>query len=163
KIAGIRGSAAVSRTSRVPYHQNVYDLFDVVRCDQLPEAAAQIVEWERRTGRPFPAVMTEFYTTSVTLRLGGDDPQEWTLTLPELWSEFSNDERARSVPEVFELFRQRPHLRIAAPAPSFELIWENQGVWVMCARDDGTPDPLVDVSRLCFLTPSELWKRWQDG
>lgn len=66
--------------------------------------------------------MTEFYTTSVTLRLGVEDSQEWTLPLPELWSEYSNDEQARSVPEVFEHFQQRPSLSIAAaPHPGFEL------------------------------------------
>jgi hypothetical protein len=154
----------VSRTSRVPYHQNVHDLFDVVRCEHLPEPAAQIAEWERRTGRTFPAAMTEFYTTSVTLWLGGGEVREWTLTLPELWSEYSNDEQAHPVPDVFEPFTPRPYLNIpTAPTPGFELIWENQSNWVMCARDDGTEDPIVDVSGLCFLSPAELWAGWEDG
>jgi hypothetical protein len=148
----------MSRSSRVPYHQNVYDLLQVAKVEAVPEAEAAISEWEHRTRRTFPAAMREFYTTSVILRCGNEPPTEWRLLPHELWSEYSNAERARPIPEVFETFSPRPYRRTPPlPVPGFELIWENQGNWVMCARGAGSDDPVVDVSDPCFLSPEELW------
>jgi hypothetical protein len=153
----------VTRASRVPYHQNVYDLFQLAQVQVDDAQLAQIAEWENRTGRVFPAAMTEFYTRRAQFRVGGER-QEWNLTLSELWSEYSNEEYALPVPEVFEPFTPRPHSRIpAAPTVGFQLIWENQGNWVMCARADGTVDPLVDVSGLCAISPRELWEHSGTG
>jgi hypothetical protein len=151
----------VSRTSRVPYHQNAYDLLGVVGWQQFGGPTAEIARWEHRTGHKFPPAMTEFYTTSVTLRLGGEEPRDLTLTLPELWSEYSNDERANSTEEVLRHSDRPWRVREEVePGPYFRVMTENQGNWAMYLRASGDDDPPAYVTNgeLYFLCPPELYR-----
>src|SRR5688500_6257667 len=49
----------MSRTSRIPYHQNVYDLLGI-EPGESPEAARKIAEHEAKHG-PLPASVREWY------------------------------------------------------------------------------------------------------
>lgn len=139
----------MSRVSRVPYHQNVYDLLQAETLP-LPDAVKVIEDWEDRANARFPDSMREFYTSEGEVCRGGA-AQPWVLPLVDLWSEFSNDERAHTLNELFGP-NNRPEQAWRAPAgykpddypePFFQLIVENQGVWTLYTIVDGTSDPPV--------------------
>jgi hypothetical protein len=140
----------VSRTSRVPYFQNLYDLMSLEPRPR-PNAAEAIRGWERLNGRRFPRAMAEFYSTQAVLHCGPTQEHEWAIPLVELWSEFSNDEHAHSLDELLgpgnrpedDGILPRGYDPLAHPEPLFCLIAENQGVWVLYAVADGTDDPPV--------------------
>jgi hypothetical protein len=57
----------VSRTSRIPYHQNVYDLLGI-EPGESPQAARMIAEHEARHG-PLPASVREWYLHNHLFRI----------------------------------------------------------------------------------------------
>ena len=153
----------MSRVSRVPYHQNVYDLLQA-ETRLLPEALASIRDWEQRTGTPFPAAMAEWYSSEGELRCGEEARELWRVSLVDLWSEFSNDERAHPLAELFgsnnrpEQMWTLPEGYSGAEYPKlfFRLIAENQGNFVLFAYADGSDDPPV------FTTDAECGP-WLEG
>jgi hypothetical protein len=140
----------MSRVSRIPYHQNVYDLLQL-ETRSLPDAVEMIRAWEERTGAVFPAAMTEFYSTEGLIRYGREQELVWVLPLVDLWSEYSNNEYAHPLSELFGP-RNRPEDLGRTPfgyrpaqymSQLFRLIVENQGVWVLYADPDGSDNPPV--------------------
>jgi hypothetical protein len=140
----------MSRVSRVPYHQNVYDLLQV-ETRVLPETLASIRDWEERTGNCFPPSMAEWYASEGELRCGEGARELWKLPLVDLWSEFSNDEQAHSLTELLGSHNRPEHqwrepLRYDGtqyPGTFFRVIAENQGNFVLFAYADGSDDPPV--------------------
>lgn len=147
----------MARTTRVPHYLNLFDLVGATRWRHHPEAEAEIAAWERRRGTTFPPVLREFYTTSVTLRLQGE-PRDWSLTLPLLWSEFSDDDIAPPLEAVLD-HQDHPLWWDDARRPEVEpgphLLVMN-GRWygrTLHARLDGTADPPVYAEAANFLSP----------
>ena len=140
----------MSRASRVPYHQNVYDLLQA-ETRPLPDAIQVIREWENNTGNHFPEAMAEWYTSEGQMRCGEGLRQLWRVPLVDLWSEFSNSERAFSLAELFGSHNRPEHLWRAPsgyheedyPQPFFRLIFENQGNWCLFAYAEDSDDPPV--------------------
>lgn len=140
----------MSRASRVPYHQNVYDLLQI-EPRALTDASQAIREWESTTGNSFPRAMAEWYTADAEMRYGENFQQIWNVSLVQLWSEFSNAEQAFSLADLFGSHNRPEHLwsepdgydETAYPCPFFRLIFENQGNWCLFAYADGSEDPPV--------------------
>jgi hypothetical protein len=89
----------------VPWLQSVYDLMCADAAPD-PEAVEAVAEWSRRTRLTLPGAVREFYTTTVRIPIVRDegDPAGaedfWTLSLPELWREYSGGCRLSPLAEV---------------------------------------------------------------
>src|SRR5262245_60067770 len=129
------------RTSRIPYHQNVYDLLQL-EPGESPEAARMIAEHEAAHG-PLPAAVREWYSVPdvVLLRPTPDDWGDlWNLCPGTLWWEFSNEDPAEPLPDVLTQFvgvRNRPEF------PYVRVLNENQGVVRWWVKVTGSDDPPV--------------------
>lgn len=131
----------MSRTSRVPYHQNVYDLL-LIEPRRLAKATRQIRDWERRTGYRFPPALAELYTTEAAIPCGLDGTKLWVLPLVEVWHQYSNSEPPTSLGRVLQ-HRDRPE-RVGGSVESgtyFRVQVENQGCWLIYVRLSGEDDP----------------------
>ena len=74
----------MSRTSRVPYHQNVYDLLEIEPGED-PEAAQMIAAHEAEHGPlPLPPAVREWYLSSLAL----SPPTKYTLALDQILPRF---------------------------------------------------------------------------
>ena len=62
-----------------------------------------IRDWEERTGNRFPAAMAEWYASEGQMLYGPDLRRMWCVSLVDLWSEFSNEDQAYSLAELFGL------------------------------------------------------------
>jgi len=131
----------MSRTSRVPYHQNVYDLLQFESAESS-EAGRMIAEHEARHG-PIPASVREWYLVPDVVMLV-PAPQNWNemwqLNPGKLWWEFSNQDPPEPLPDVLQQFvtlRARPEL------PFVRVLIENQGVYRWWLKVNGNADPPV--------------------
>jgi hypothetical protein len=90
----------MSRASRIPYHQNVYDLLEI-EPGESPEAARKIAEHESRCG-PLPASVKEWYLVPgvVALKPGRSGS--------EVGWYGSNDDPPRPLPQVLARIARRP-------------------------------------------------------
>ncbi len=131
----------MSRASRVPYHQNVYDLL-LIEPSTIAGADAPIREWESRTGLRFPAALTELYTTEATIPCGVNAQDEWKLPLVDVWYQYSNMEQPTALDRVLDQ-RDRPdRVQGKVDAGPYCLVQvENQGCWLLYARLTGEDDP----------------------
>ncbi|HVL16184.1 MAG TPA: hypothetical protein VM529_26670 [Gemmata sp.] len=132
----------MSRTSRVPYHQNVYDLLLI---DPRPLAGRRemIREWEQQTGRRFPSSLVELYSIEAAIPFGVNAKEQWVLPMTEVWHQYSNMEEPTGLEQVLEPL-DRPHSRVVGeiePGPYHYVQCENQGNWLMYARANGDDDP----------------------
>jgi hypothetical protein len=135
----------VSRASRVPYHQNVYDLLGI-EPGESPEAARMIAEHEAQHG-PLPASVKEWYLVpNVVLldRRPDEWVEQWTLNEGKLWWEYSNQDPPVPLLNFLDDLAQLSE----GPAPPYVIILhENQGVvrWWVEIRVNGSDDPPVWV------------------
>jgi hypothetical protein len=88
----------VSRVSRVPYHQNVYDLLQI-EPGVLPEAARMIAEYEAKY-EPLPASVREWYLVPNAVDLLDD------FVLGTLWQSYSGGNWPQSLGEVLRQFAE---------------------------------------------------------
>jgi hypothetical protein len=73
----------MSRTSRIPYHQNVYDLLGI-EPGESPEAARMIAEHEAKHG-PLPASVREWYLVPNVVPLTLEDMVQPEPLLSDRW------------------------------------------------------------------------------
>ncbi|VTT99202.1 unnamed protein product [Gemmataceae bacterium] len=150
----------MSRTSRVPYHQNVYDLL-LLEPRPLVGPLDAIRAWERQTGHTFPAALVEFYTTEGVIPFGIGASDQWVLPLTEVWHQYSNMEPPYPHDRVL-VGEERP-IRVRGgvePGPYLRLQCENQGCWIIYARVDGSDDPptySTDGGPFMYSDRSEAW------
>jgi hypothetical protein len=90
----------MSRASRIPYHQNVFDLLDY-ELGESPEAVRMIDEHEAQHG-PLPASVREWYLVPGIVPLIPDD--EAAAHRTSLWGVYSNDAYPQSLQTVLEEF-----------------------------------------------------------
>ena len=153
----------MGRTSRIPYHQNLYDLLQI-EPREVPGAIEVIRAWEERERSYFPAVLTEWYVSECEIRYGTNLQHTWRISLADLWTEFSNMDGAYSLAQLLGSHNRPEHgwrepsgyQEEAYPHPFFRLIQENQGNWVLFAYADGSDDPPV------FSTEGEYGGPWID-
>jgi len=133
----------MSRASRIPYHQNVYDLLGI-EPGESPEAARMIAEHEAAHG-PLPASVREWYLVPNAVLLGPRPPQwldQWELNEGKHWWEYSNQDPPTPLADVLEEFAQLP------TKPNFPYVWvltENQSVVRWLLEINGSDDPPVWV------------------
>jgi hypothetical protein len=133
----------MSRASRVPYHQNAYDLL-LIEPRPLDGVEAPIRKWEQRTGHKFPPALAELYTTEAVIPCGVDGRERWALPLTDVWFEYSNGEPPVKLDHVLDHY-DRPE-RVTGgvePGPYFLIQVENQGCWLLYAHANGDDDPPV--------------------
>jgi hypothetical protein len=142
----------VSRTSRVPYHQNVYDLLQLAP-GESPEAACMIAEHEAEHG-PLPASLREWYRVPNAVPLRQWD---WDSLSAVLWFQYGDGEVPISLPEVLDHFAQA---QSSAAASDIHIMNGHQMECRWWVRADGSDDPPVyeDLGR---DDPTE-WKREAD-
>ena len=133
----------MSRASRVPYHQNVYDLLGI-EPGECPEAARMIAEHEAQHG-PLPASLREWYLVpNVVLlrRRPANWLDQWELNSGLVWWEYSNQDPPTPLPHVLEQFTQ---LYERSDFPAVCVLCENQGVVSWWVEINGSDDPPVWV------------------
>lgn len=145
----------MSRASRIPYHQNVYDLLQI-EPGESPEAARMIVEHEFEYGL-LPASVYEWYHVPNVVLLSR---AEWSLEAEEetLWAELSGDAHPHTLDRVLERFGQIGEF---TEPPCVAVLTEQQGgfcwyVQVNRVEDDDYDDPPM------WIGPSEVYHReWE--
>lgn len=131
----------MSRVSRVPYHQNVYDLL-LIEPRPIDGIGEKIRDWEQRTGLHFPAAMTEFYSTEAVIPTGENGTEPWILSMVDVWYQYSNMEPPRPINEVLQHTDQPQRVtHEVEPGPYFWVQTENQGVWLVYVRANDEDDP----------------------
>src|SRR4051812_14214082 len=95
----------MSRASRVPYHQNIYDLLGI-EPGACPEAARMIAEHEAAHG-PLPASVREWYLVpnAVPLR-PGRLVEEWDVKRGTIWFEYSDIDNPVALASVLAEFAE---------------------------------------------------------
>jgi len=121
----------MSRVSRVPYHQNVYDLLQI-EPGESPEAARMIAEHEAQHG-PLPASVREWYLVpNMVLLVWGN--QALTQFRETIWFDPH---------EFYRAFPLNQVLHACAVGHQVPIMDEHQGVTNWMIELDGTDDPPV--------------------
>jgi hypothetical protein len=150
----------MSRTSRIPYHQNVYDLIGVLGWEASPRETRMYDEWEQDTGLRFPDSLREAYALALHLEGNFIASLDERPTLGALWRFAEVD---HSVMRLGDVLQHLPELHAgyleqpAAPGIYFWIVAETQGCWQMYAQHDGSDDPSVYVTAWCFLDADEAF------
>ena len=114
----------MSRTSRVPYHQNVYDLL-LLEPRECPEAARMIAEHETAHAQ-LPGSVREWYTVPNIVPLAEKvGVRTWRLRPGTIWYTFSNQDQVPTLSRVLNRFVDR-----TSPVTNrfVQFLCENQGV-----------------------------------
>ncbi len=122
----------MSRISRVPYHQNVYDLLQI-EPGESPEAARRIAEHEAQHGL-LPASVREWYLVPNVV-----DPTE-DLAVGTVWQTYSDGDWPLSLSEVLRQFGEASY---TPGQGSVCVVDETQGVYSWRLELDGSDDPPV--------------------
>src|SRR5262245_34956133 len=129
----------MGRTSRVPYHQNVYDLLQL-EPGESPEAARMIAEHEAAHG-PLPASLREWLLVPDVLPLVmPEGAWGWEVAPGTLWFDYSNEDQVLGIAEILRGFAtpsEQPRGRFVS------VIVENQAVVSWWVEVDGSEDPPV--------------------
>lgn len=155
----------MSRASRIPYHQNVYDLLGIEPA-VCPDAARMIAAHEATYG-PLPASVREWYLVpnAVPLQFSmgyWDNEVAWGT----LWHDYSNGDVILSLEQVLNDFAATPE----QPSGNRVRIASENGVtvsWWIEAAGAGDPrvwressdsgDPVWDVEADCFSNFLAAW------
>jgi len=121
----------VSRASRVPYHQNVYDLLQM-EPRECPDAARMIAEHEAQHG-PVPASVKEWYLVPQMVLLAWGNTA-LTQLRETIWFETL---------ETYMAFPLTQVLQAGAVGSQVPIMDEFQGVTNWMIELDGTDDPPV--------------------
>lgn len=138
----------MSRTSRVPYHQNVYDLLSI-EPGECPRAAVMIAAHEAKHG-PLPASLREWYLqpNMVPIEIPDDvEPHEFgagTLWHDYLPHDMGNRYHVRALREVLSNW-DRTRRRGAGASADVLSTW-GYYTWTWAVMPDGTDDPPVWVT-----------------
>jgi hypothetical protein len=131
----------VSRISRLPYHQNVYDLLRIERKES--PLAARLIAAHEATHAPLPAAVREWYLIRKMVPLT-DRPgvPRYALGEGSIWFAFSNMEQVAPLTEILAGFAA-----IAGGNPDrfVQFLCENQGVVRWWLEANGSDDPPVWV------------------
>jgi hypothetical protein len=126
----------MSRSSRVPYHQNVYDLLQIEPGDS-PEALRMIAEHEAKHGT-LPASVKEWYLVPNVVPLTAARRSSATRS-GTFWYEFSNQDWAESLDQVLAAIANP---RKASRRRFAQIMSENQGVvrwYLLLTKADDPP------------------------
>ncbi|MCE9567622.1 MAG: hypothetical protein K8U57_36945 [Planctomycetes bacterium] len=93
----------MSRISRIPYHQNVYDLLQI-EPGESPEAASMIAEHEAKHG-PLPASVREWYLVPDVVGINYDNMQRLKRTDHNFWRVIGYDCESVSIADVLTAIR----------------------------------------------------------
>lgn len=124
----------MSRTSHVPYHQNVYDLLGIEPGED-PDAARMIVAHEAEHG-PLPASVREWYLVPKVVPLTTPAGHWSAARHGTIWFEFSNGDQVISLDQVLTAIRSSDD-QFAC------VIVENQACNRWYLRLDGSDNPPV--------------------
>jgi hypothetical protein len=138
----------VSRASRIPYHQNVYDLLQL-KPGESPEAARVIADHETAHG-PLPASVKEWYLVPNVVQLdASDEDRRWRLGAGTLWHDclphdnIGQNYDVRTLADVLDEFA-RLHADIVV------LSTVGYYTWTWSVKLDGSDDPPV------WITPDAM-------
>jgi hypothetical protein len=133
----------MSRPTRVPYHQNVYDLLELPP-GECPDARRLIAAHEAAHG-PLPASVREWYLVPNVVPLSADPARPWWGQADgSLWYRFSNMDPPRSLEQVLAEFDGSRHVAV---------LTENQGNFVCRVEVDGSDDPPVALDNSPLRAP----------
>jgi hypothetical protein len=136
----------MSRTSRIPYHQNVYDLLQL-EPSECPEAARMIAEHEAKHG-PLPASVREWYLVPKVVPLRSpDDIDARDAGVGTLWHEccpHDNIGQNYRVEPLADVLRQFANVAAGCLGPSIDVL-STYGyyTWTWVVALDGSDDPPV--------------------
>jgi|GEM_PF-6375761 len=131
----------MSRVSRVPYHQNVYDLLQL-EPGESPEAARLIAEHEAKHG-PLPASVREWYLVPNVVMLQprpSEWHRQWELNHGKIWWDYSNQDPPVPLPNLLDDIAR---LKSRPDFPYVRILHENQGVVRWWLELNGSDDPPV--------------------
>jgi hypothetical protein len=150
---------AVSRASRIPYHQNVYDLLGI-EPGVSPAAKRMIAKHEKRHG-PLPASVREWYLVPNVVPLRGSKAPYPAGEYGTLWFDNSFGDRPSSLEAVLKGFADaRNYFEVY---PFIQVLSErgfaSVGSWLI--KLTGSDDPQV------FYDPegteyTDQWNEWCD-
>lgn len=147
----------MGRASRVPYHQNLYDLLDL-KPAECPRALALIAAHEAAHG-PLPASVREWYLVPNVVLLEPRPAnwlEQWPMNSGLLWWEYSNEDPPTPLPNVLEQFAAFPQEH-----PYVEVLVENQSCCAWWVHVNGSDDPPVRDDVTGSGEPVE-WRRARD-
>jgi hypothetical protein len=137
----------MGRTSRVPYHQNVFDLLQLEPAES-PEAARMITEHESQHG-PLPTSLREWYLVPDMVPLDTPEEAETSDVGPgTLWHDYLPHDMGMRyhVTPLADVLYRCANARLHEPEPLVEVLhtW-GYYTWTWSVKLDGSDDPPVRV------------------
>lgn len=152
----ISGKVVVSRVSRVPYHQNVYDLLGI-EPGVCPDAARMIAEHEAQHG-PLPASVREWYLVPNVAPLDWNGARGSHVDSPHIWKRFSGSAYPEPLAELLSDGTWEWSERQTFPCAVIMRANQDDARWWVGV--DGSDDPPVWLE--FDFEPQEAWDRVAD-